>query len=757
MERRDFLKISALTGATAALDACGNPEHQLIRFVPEEDLIPGIATWKPSVCTLCTGGCGMLVRVMQGEAEVIRQGQLGLLKMGLAKKLEGNPNHPISQAKLCPRGQAGLQVTYHPDRVRNPLKRSGPRGSGEYQSITWDAAIKELVSQLSALPAGKQESGLAFLTSPLRGQRANIVSNFTAGLKSTRWVEFSFLDDQVTRLANSSSFGRAAPLTLDLARSNYVISFGADFLSTWNSPVAQSVAYGQMRQGRPGLRGKLVQFEPRMSMTAANADEWLACTPGTEGLVALGVAHVIISENLRPASAAAAAGSAIEGWAGGLAGYAPAAIEKQVGVPAARIARIAREAVANQPALAIIGDAAAAQTNGLFNALAVNALNALLGNVEKPGGTFFTPALDVAFASSMTSQGKQLQFQPFLKQIQSDPNAVKVLLLYNANPVFAAPASLQVRDAFAKIPFIASFGTFIDETSILADLILPDHSPLESWLDDTPPSGATRAVVSLAAPAMNPLHDTRGMPDVLLDVAHHLGGDVSKSLPWKTYDESLKVAYAPLEKQKGSITAKDADDFWQKMQDQGGWWSAEETPGAAPAARSNGSPVKVAPPQFDGDASEFPFQLLPFASQLQYDGSLANLPWMQEAPDPLSTVMWGSWVEINSQTAARLGIRQGDLIEVASQHGSLRAPAVVTPGIAPEVVAMPVGQGHDSFTRYATGRGANPISILASVNVSGTDSLAWAATRVKISRVGEGNLILFGGSLNEQPADLKRR
>jgi menaquinone reductase, molybdopterin-binding-like subunit len=757
MERRDFLKISALTGATAALDACGNPEHQLIRFVPEEDLIPGIATWKPSICTLCTGGCGMLVRVMQGEAEVVRQGQLGLLKMGLAKKLEGNPNHPINQGRLCPRGQAGLQITYHPDRVRNPLKRSGPRGSGEFQSITWDEAIKELTSQLSPLQAGNEESGFAFLTSPLRGQRANIVSNFTTGLKSTRWVEFAFLDDQVIRLANSSSFGHAAPPTLDLARSNYVISFGADFLSTWNSPVAQSVAYGQMRQGRPGLRGKLVHFEPRMSLTAANADEWLACAPGTEGLVALSIAHVIISENLRPASAAAAAGQAIEGWAGGFAAYAPAAIEKQVGVPAARITRIAREAAANQPALALIGDAATAQTNGLFNALAVNALNALLGNVEKPGGTFFTPAAVAASMGAAASQGKRLQLQSFLKQIQSGPNAVKVLLLYNANPVFAAPASLQVRDALAKIPFIASFGSFIDETSVMADLILPDHSSLESWLDDTPTSGAARAVVSLAAPAMNPLHDTRAMPDVLLDVARQLGGDTSKSLPWKTYDEALKAAYSPLQKQKGSITAKDADDFWQKMQDQGGWWSDAESTTAPTAAKSNGSPAKVASPEFDGDASEFSFHLLPYASQMQYDGSLANLPWMQEAPDPLSTVMWGSWVEINSQTAAKLGIRQGDLIEVASQHGSARAPAVVTPGIRPDVVAMPVGQGHENFTRYATERGANPISTLAPMTVAGTDSLAWAATRVKISRVGEGKLIVFGGSLSEQPADLRHR
>src|SRR5438270_6705808 len=122
MDRRNFIKISALSGAVAALESCGKPDHQLIRFIPDEDLVPGIAAWKPSVCTLCDAGCGLLVRVMQGEAEVVRNGTTGLMKMGLAKKLEGNPQHPVNAGKLCARGQAGLQVVFHPERVRNPLK-----------------------------------------------------------------------------------------------------------------------------------------------------------------------------------------------------------------------------------------------------------------------------------------------------------------------------------------------------------------------------------------------------------------------------------------------------------------------------------------------------------------------------------------------------------------------------------------------------------------------------------------------------------
>ncbi len=767
MERRDFLKISAIGTASAALEGCANPDHQLIRFIPEEDMLPGIATWKPSICMQCPAGCGLLVRVMQGEAEVIRHGQLGLIKMGLAKKLEGNPNHPINQGKLCPRGQTGLQVTYHPDRIRTPLARTGPRGSGQFKEITWDDAIKQLASQLRPLLADKKEGELAFVTSPLRGVRKNIVNTFAVAMSGRPHTEFAFLDASVGQAANFASFGVQSLATVDLAHSNYVISFGADFLGTWNSPVAQSVGYGTMRNGRPGQRGKFVHVEPRLSQTAANADEWIPCNPGMEGAFALAIAHVILAEKLRPAAGAGHAGLPIEGWSRGLPDYAPEKVAAQIGASPEKITRIAREAAANAPALALIGDTATAHTNGFFSAAAVNALNALLGSVGKPGGVLFgmpwtpvdpTRALsEIRSPKGATGAHVSDSTRELAGTIVSNPGLVKALFLYNANPVFGTPENWRVREAVEKVPFIASFGNFVDETSILADMILPDHSPLESWLDDAPPSGSAKTVASLAAPAMSPLHNTRAMPDVLLDVAQQLGGDIAKSLPWKTYDEALKVAFEQLRQQKGSVTATDPDDFWQKVQDQGGWWSAEEKPLPVSAGKLVGGPAKNAAPQFDGDPAQFPFHLLPYASQMWYDGSLANLPWMQEAPDPISSVMWGSWVEINTQTAAKLGIAQGDLLEVASQHGTLQAPAFVTPGIAPDCVAMPIGQGHTNFTRYAKDRGANPISILAPLTDSETGSLAWAATRVKISRIGKGNMVLFGGSLSETPPETKHR
>src|SRR4029077_6489823 len=139
------------------------------------------------------------------------------------------------------------------------------------------------------------------------------------------------------------------------------------------------------------------------------------------------------------------------------------------------------------------------------------------------------------------------------------------------------------------------------------------------------------------------------------------------------------------------------------------------------------------------DPGTYPFHFLPYASHALLDGSLAHLPWLQELPDAMTTAMWSSWAEINPKTASKLGIAEGDVIEIASTQGSLRVPALVSPGIAPDVIAMPVGQGHETFSRYASGRGENPVRLLAAAAEPVTGALAWAATRVQVTRMSPSN------------------
>ena len=710
MDRRSFIKLTAVSGGATAIAACStsSPENQLIRFIPDEDLTPGLAEFKNSVCPICRAGCGMTVRIMQGDADVIRDGQAGVMTMSLAKKLEGNTSHPISGGALCPRGQASIQLTYHPDRLIEPLKRRGARGSGDYQPISWDAAIGELVSHLDAISGG----GLAALTRPGAHSRNDLIALFVERFGGPAPIAYDLFSDDVLRRANLVSFGREQLPTFDFANSRAVISFGADFLGTWGSPVSQMAGYAAMRRGRPGIRGSLIQVEPRMSLTGASADEWVAIRPGTEGVLALGLAKTLGGKNLDQ--------------------YTPAEVERQTGVRAARVERLARILAEQKPAVAVIAGAPLAQLHGLFQAQAVNTLNTALGAVDAPGGLSFTPQVQVQTGGSRA-------LQAFASDVLSGKRQVQALLLDGANPVHSTPPGWKIKDALAKIPYIVSFGSFADDTSVMADLILPDHSFLESWTDSRPESGTTKAIVTVAGPAMKPLHNTRATADVLLETAKKL----KKPLQMPESFSAMLQASVGGDEQWSTATKQG----WVEVKQGSGrkaQGSEVRTQGQNPAPRATS-------PAFDGDPAQYPFHFLPFPSQAFLDGSTAHLPWLQEMPDPLSTAMWSTWAEINPQTAQRLGIGDGDMIEIASAHGSIHAPALFTPGIAPDVIAMPTGQGHDTFTRYASGRGSNPVKVLAPVVEPETGALAWAATRVKIARVSEANgeLIRYGGALRE--------
>ena len=411
------------------------------------------------------------------------------------------------------------------------LKRTGERGAGTFQAISWDEAIGEVVKQLDALASAGNGQGLAIVTGGRRNQRQQVFEQFAAKFGAAAPITYELFSDDVLRHANAMSFGYAQLPTYDLANSAYVLGLGADFLGTWNSPVANAKAFGEMRGGRVGMRGAFVQVESRISPTGASADEWVAANPGTEGALALGLAHVILREKLRSADAGRA-GALIDGWAAGLPDYTPEKVSTLTGVSAKRIERLAREFAERSPAVAIVGGTPLAHTNGLFTALAVNALNQLAGSVGQKGGLLFTPQLARPAAGERRT----------LAQLASG-NAPRVLIVDDANPVFSAPKSWNLQQGFAKGPFIVSFAQFIDETSALADVILPDSTFLESWVDAAPESGSAAAVISVAAPAMKPLFQTRPTGDVVLEISRKLQKPLE--LPWQTYQDVLKATLAP--------------------------------------------------------------------------------------------------------------------------------------------------------------------------------------------------------------------
>jgi menaquinone reductase, molybdopterin-binding-like subunit len=245
---------------------------------------------------------------------------------------------------------------------------------------------------------------------------------------------------------------------------------------------------------------------------------------------------------------------------------------------------------------------------------------------------------------------------------------------------------------------------------------------------------------------MRPLYDTRATPDVLLDIGSRLQRPLG--LPWKSFEEMLAASFGALPPATPDV------DAWTDAQGKGMWSGTLPTTLARQSVVAANAPAVAQTyeePRFDGEASEYPFHFLPYPSSTFFDGSLAHLPWLQEMPDPMTSAMWSSWIEINPSTAVKLGLGEGDVVEIASTQGAIRGSVVITPGIAPDVIAMPVGQGHRFFTRYASGRGANPMEIVAPLTEPVTGALAWAATRVRVSRVGppDGRLILFAGGMRE--------
>lgn len=694
MKRRDFLKLSSLTASTAVLGACAmpQPKETYVPYVEQpEDMIPGVSDWYATTCTMCAAHCGLTARVIDGRTV----------------KLEGNPAHPVNQGKLCALGQSGLQVLYHPDRLRQPMKRTGDRGAGQFEPVTWDEALATLATRLR-----QSSRNMAFMAMPLNGTLGLVIDRFTRAVSGRGPVTLDIQGRETLSAGLLASLGVDRVPYYDLANAACILNFGADLFGTWVSPVNHGLQFGQFRQGRPGFRGKLIHVEPRMSLTGAAADEWVPVPPGLEATLAYSIAQVILAQGL--------AAPGFEGWAPGLAPYAPERVAETLGLSAERIRQLARDIGSRKPALVVAGGPMAAQTNGASAVAAVHSLNQLLGSVGVPGGVSpapVTPLRDLnALPPSRFREVRDLTAR--MKQGQ-----VQALLVHGLDPVYLLPPALGFREALASVPFIASFSPFLDDTTAHADLILPDHSFLESWGLLVPEPNAEVPAASSLQPVVAPLHDTRPTADVLLSVGKALGPTEAGALPWPSYTALVKTTWETLSPEP---------DFWTRVRREGVWRGPR--PPSTGGLRRTGPLPALSEPQFAGDPEEFPFWFYPYVSQTLRDGRAANLPWQQELPDTLTTGVWSSWVELNPRTAARLGLEQGDAVEVASPRGTLRARVYLHPGLHPGVIAMPMGQGHESYGRYAAGRGSNPMAVVDPLEVSGTGALAWAATRVKLAK-----------------------
>lgn len=730
MKRRTFLQLGTATAVGALLAGCQSKNEKLIPFLipPDEGVTPGLATYYASACRFCPAGCGILVRVADGRA----------------KKIEGNPLHPVNRGRLCAMGQATLQELYHPDRIAQPLKRTGPRGSGQFAKISWQEGLTLLSARLKELQRENKTDGLAFFTPPLQGSQAELVGGFLKAFGSSHHLSFDPLAPDWLRTAGMHSFGQATLPFYDLAETRYLLSFGADFVEHHLSPVQYGNAFGRMRQGRDTIRGHFTYVGGRMSLTAASADRWLPARPGSEGVLALGMVRLILAEALFDGAALADAGLSPGALLSQLQGYTLTRVAEQTGLAGEQIAEVAREFATTRPSVAMAGEPLAFQTNGGDAVRSVQLLNLVAGAMNRPGGIY---------PDAGAPNGEGSSVSDLLSFVGKMRDGRITVALVQGDPVHTISPASGFREALAKVPYVVSFATLMDDTALQADLILPDHAALESWGDLLPLAGTRKPVVGLMQPVVTPLFDTRQFADQLLALAHELGGATAAALPYASYQELLRES---LRKRTGSPKGPGFEAVWTELLRQGGLFEGKERKQESKRYRwSRGAALpRPEAPRFAGDENQFPLHLQLYRGIAFSDGRGAPLPWLQQLPDPMSTVVWNSWVEINPQTAARFGIRFGDLVEVASPAGSLRLPAVIYPGIRPDLVAIPLGQGYRDNGRYARGRGVNPLELLAPV--AGHEyTPAWNATRVRLTRISDrGGLVTAGHPEGSYRSDL---
>jgi len=672
LDRRDFLKLVGLGAGTAAAAGCSDPIENLVPYVVQpEEVTPGIATVYASTCRECEASCGLHVSTREGRPI----------------KLEGNPAHPINGGKLCARGQAGIGRTYHPDRYEGPLAAG--------QSTTWEDAEARLLAAVKADPSGTWVLGAS------RGPTIDgIVDAVVAGAGLGGRVIYSSFDGSALRSATDAVFGVTATPLFDLSGADLVVDFASDFLDAGSSPVEHAAQFAKARDiaAHPDGGARLVTVGPRLTMTGSNADSWIPATAGSEGTLALALARAV-----------AARKGAVDASLDRALANAPAlsAAATAADVDLASLEALADSIAHAHSAVALPPNQAGTGSNAVSANAAVLLLNAVAGSIGS--------GVKIPSGPDRSAAAPYSQVQRLVDAMSA--GRVSTLIVHDANPAYSLPGSSDFAAALKKVKTVVSLAPIPDETSEAAALVLPDHTPLESWGDAEPRAG----VRSLVQPTVRPLVDSRAIGDVFLALGRSLGA----SVPAGTTRDHVETNW-------GGATALRAALANGGTFSDGSAGSASVKPGAASAVG--------AASQLAGSGTH---TLLAYPASYWGDGSGAALPWMQELPHPVTKLSWRSWAEISKGTAESLGVKFGDVVKVDTGNGSIELPIYPRGGIRDDAVGIAIGQGH-TVGRYASQAGDGGVGVARGVNVNSvlpasTDERggrAWLATKASVTKTG---------------------
>jgi menaquinone reductase, molybdopterin-binding-like subunit len=718
-----------------------------------------------TICTLCPGGCGISVRKVD-ERPV---------------KIEGRTDYPVNPGGICPLGSGGLQLLYTESlRFTGPMKRVGPRGADNFVGISWDEALKTMADRLAALKKQRKTESLAAVD----GYRPHssmslLIRKFLDALDSPAYARMPSLEDTYA-MVNRLMFGIDAPMAYDLEHADFILSFGCGLIEGWGAPGRMLNAWSLWRSEPLKGKVKIVQVESRASNTASKADQWIAAKPGTEAALALGMAHVMIKDGLFDSTFVSNHTFGFADWTSPdgkthqgfksmvLRDYSPEAVSKITGADAGQILSLARAFARARAPIALCGKGKGDLNGSLLECIAVQGLNALTGNINKPGGVLVYDDLPLQGTgpARAASSATPLTASQLGEAVMADKIPVEMLLLFAANPAHTLPGGGTFKRALEKIPFIVSFSPFRDESSLMADLILPDHTYLEKRDDVVWPVGLQYPFYGLTQPVIKPLYDTRATGDVLIRLSEAMGGRVEAFLPWKNYEEFLRQRALSLFESEGGLTRHDSstpawealasssaprsdysspDDLWKKLKDGGFWYRPFHRFGhhddlfKTPSGKFEFCSDKLETAAADVAKTletdrDYPIVMAPYGLINLASGWAPSPPYLYKTLFDHQVRKNDSFADINPQTAAEYRLKQGDNVIIESPAGRVEARVNIFAGAMPGVVYLPFGFGHTGYSDFHRNKGANPNAIVAGPQDPLSGMPAWWRTPVRITK-----------------------
>lgn len=646
--------------------------------------LKGASTYEKTVSKLCPTNCGISVRKVAG----------------FPIRAIGDADSPLSGGKLSSMAAAEVQLLYSPARLKRPMVK-GPDGG--FSAVTWDVALNLIEEKLSSIKGVKDK--LAVVSGDQNGSVNEVLSGFCKLAGSSNFFIMPSESQNAMRTWKTVMGNQGQP-GYDLENSDYVLAIGADILESWGPAIHNRRAYSAKRPHGQTPEAKYVYAGPVQNNTATGADEWKPIKPGTEGVLAAALVNLLI-----------AAGKSIESPEFGdlqaaVKGFDADTAAKITGLAAGQIKALADElSKASSPC--VIVDSSFNQGAGAAPMILTTALNLLAsGGIDQPGGMTVIPEMTNVVDAAMNIEERYAKdLVSFLADGGSKP---EMIVFYEANPAYALPQAKTMTQAMAEIPFKVSFTSFLDETAMACDVVLPTPMGLERYDDVVTPYGLSKAMYFGVYPVAPQLVPGPAAPDVILALGKNLGMDMG-------YDNFKSV----LDAKAASIDAS-FDDL------QGGY---EEAPGLLGIGmpKLNAavlSKALAAAPQGAAEISLAPVDKLNFGTSTTSTPPF-NLKTVRD------TVLLGdlSFIHLNGATASKVGVTEGDLVNVSSDAGEVKALVHIDEGIMQDVVAAPLGFGHTAFDDFTRGKGSNTAQLMKVAVEPGSNFSTWDATAVKIAKI----------------------